>query len=177
MSRLPIGASAIPFELPGIDGRHYSLETFADHQVLGLIFSCNHCPYVQAWEERMIQVQHEYAEHGVALVLINANDPQKYPVDSFEAMQQRAHMFKYPFPYLHDQPQTTARAYGAERTPEVFLFNQARELVYHGAVDDHREPEHVQQHYLRNAIEAVLKHQPPPISETPAVGCTIKWSV
>ena len=116
---LTIGAAAIPFDLPGVDGRQHGLAQFADKPVLVVVFTCNHCPYAQAWEGRLIQLQRDYAERGVAFVAINANDPVKYPGDNFEAMQERARTYEYPYPYLQDQPQTTARAYGAERTPEV----------------------------------------------------------
>jgi peroxiredoxin len=172
---LAIGAAAIPFDLPGVDGRQHSLGQLADKPALVVVFTCNHCPYAQAWEGRLIQLQRDYAERGVAFVAINANDPVKYPGDNFEAMQERARTYEYPYPYLQDQPQTTARAYGAERTPEVFVFDAARRLVYHGAPDDNREAEQVGQHYLRDAIEAALAGQPAPVAETPAVGCTIKW--
>jgi peroxiredoxin len=172
---LAIGAAAIPFDLPGVDGRQHSLAQFADKPVLVVVFTCNHCPYAQAWEGRLIQLQRDYAERGVAFVAVNANDPIKYPGDNFEAMQERARTYEYPYPYLQDQPQTTARAYGAERTPEVFVFDSARRLVYHGAPDDNREADQVGQHYLRDAIEAALASQPAPVAETPPVGCTIKW--
>ena len=176
MAPLQIGAPAIPFELPGVDGRRYSLDQYADQEALVVVFTCNHCPYAQAWEDRLIRLQREYADRGVALVAINANDPVKYPGDNFEAMQERARSREYPFPYLQDLPQTTARAYGATRTPEVFVFDRERKLVYHGAPDDNSEVEQVQRHYLRDAIEAALAGKPTPIAETPPVGCTIKWS-
>ncbi|HET9224847.1 MAG TPA: thioredoxin family protein [Roseiflexaceae bacterium] len=172
---LAIGTKAIPFDLPGVDGRQHSLGQYADKPVLVVVFTCNHCPYAQAWEGRLIQLQRDYADQGVAFVAINANDPVKYPGDNFEAMQERARTYEYPYPYLQDQPQTTARAYGAERTPEVFVFDSARQLVYHGAPDDNREADQVGQHYLRNAIDAALAGQPAAVAETPAVGCTIKW--
>jgi peroxiredoxin len=172
---LAIGAAAIPFNLPGVDGRQHSLDQLADKPVLVVVFTCNHCPYAQAWEGRLIQLQRDYADRGVAFVAINANDPVKYPGDNFEAMQERARTYEYPYPYLQDQPQATARAYGAERTPEAFVFDAARRLVYHGAPDDNREAEQVGQHYLRDAIEAALAGQPAPVAETPPVGCTIKW--
>jgi peroxiredoxin len=172
---LAIGAKAVPFDLPGVDGRQHNLGQYADKPVLVVVFTCNHCPYAQAWEGRLIQLQRDYADRGVAFVAINANDPVKHPGDNFEAMQERARTYEYPYPYLQDQPQTTARAYGAERTPEVFVFDGARQLIYHGAPDDNREAEQVGQHYLRDAIDAALAGQPAGVAETPAVGCTIKW--
>jgi peroxiredoxin len=176
VANLPIGARVIPFDLPGVDGEQHSLDKFADKRALAVVFTCNHCPYAQGWEDRLIQLQRDYADRGVAFIAISANDPVKYPGDNFEAMRERARTHTYPYPYLQDLPQTTARAYGAERTPEVFLFDSARRLVYHGAPDDNVDIDKVQQHYLRDAIEAVLAGRPVPRTETPPVGCTIKWT-
>jgi peroxiredoxin len=175
-SSLPIGASAVPFDLPGVDGRQHSLDEYVGKPALVLVFTCNHCPYAQGWEGRLIQLQRDYAERGVAFVAISANDPVKFPSDNFEAMQERARTYEYPFAYLQDVPQTTARAYGATRTPEVFLFDAGRQLVYHGAPDDNLEVDQVTTHYLRDAIEAALDGKPAPVADTPPVGCTIKWS-
>jgi peroxiredoxin len=176
MATLAIGAEAIPFDLPGVDGSQHSLEQYADKPVLVVVFTCNHCPSAVAWEDRLIQLQRDYADRGVAFVAINANDPVKYPGDNFDAMVERAQTHEYPYPYLQDLPQSTARAYGAQRTPEVFVFDAGRRLVYHGAPDDNREAEQVGRHYLRDAIVAALAGQPAPVAETPAVGCTIKWT-
>ncbi len=166
----------IPFSLPGVDGRTYTESDFAQAKVLAVIFWCNHCPYVLAWEDRVIQLQREYAGRGVRFVLISSNDPEKYPEDSFPRMQERARLKAYPFPYLFDESQEVARRYGATRTPEVFLFDAARTLRYHGAPDDNFEdPQAVRQHYLRDAIEAVLAGRTPPVAQTPPRGCTIKW--
>ena len=175
MATLAIGAPAISFDLPGVDGRQHSLDQYAEKPVLVVVFTCNHCPYAQAWEDRLIQLQRDYAERGVAFVAINANDPVKYPGDNIDAMLERSRTHEYPYPYVQDLSQSTARAYGAERTPEVFAFDNRRRLVYHGAPDDNREAEQVSQHYLRDAIEATLAGRPAPLAETPAVGCTIKW--
>ncbi len=176
MSNLKIGDRALPFALPGVDGKQHTLEEYADRQALVIIFSCNHCPYVRAWEDRMVQIQADYADQGVQLVAINANDVVKYPADSMEAMIERAREKGFNFPYLQDETQAIARAYGAERTPEVFLFDQQRILCYHGAIDDNYDnPAAVQQHYLRDALEAVLNGTSVLISETPPVGCTVKW--
>ncbi len=176
MSNLKIGDKAISFDLPGVDGRRHALADYADKPVLAVIFSCNHCPYVRAWEDRMIQIQADYADKGVQFVAINANDAVKYPSDSFEAMVERAREKGFNFPYLHDESQEIARAYGAQRTPEVFVFDRERRLCYHGAIDDNYEdPGAVRQHYLRAALDAVLAGKPAPVAETPPVGCTIKW--
>ncbi len=166
----------IPFTLPGVDGQTYTETDFAGAKALAVIFWCNHCPYVRAWEDRVIALQREYAERGVRFVLINSNDPQKYPEDDLPRMRQRAQLKAYPFPYLFDESQEVARRYGATRTPEVFLFDAARTLRYHGAPDDNVEdPRAVRQHYLRDAIEAVLAERTPPVVQTPPRGCTIKW--
>ena len=124
----------------------------------------------------MIALGGSYGPRGASFVLINANDPKKYAEDSYEGMVRRARLKKYPFPYLHDEDQSVARAYGATRTPEVFLFDAQGALRYHGRVDDNYEnPEAVQSHDLRNALEAVLSGKSPAIVETAPVGCTIKW--
>ncbi|MGF1504585.1 MAG: thioredoxin family protein [Anaerolineae bacterium] len=171
-----IGDSAIPFNLPNIDGSMVSLEQYADKAGVAVIFSCNHCPYVQAWENRMVAIQADYAERGIQFVAINANDAEKYPADNMEAMQQRAADKAFNFPYLRDDSQEIARAYDAERTPEAFLFDEDRKLVYHGAIDDNYEnPDAVEDHYLRAALDAMLGGEQPGTQMTPPVGCTIKW--
>jgi peroxiredoxin len=173
---LAIDSRVIPFALPGTDEATYRPEDFAGAPVFGVIFHCNHCPYAQAWEGRLIAIQREYATRGVRLVLINANDPAKYPADDFAHMKARAEEKGYPFPYLFDETQEIARAYGATRTPEVFLFDRAGVLRYHGAPDDNYEdPAAVRHQYLRDAIDALLAGTAPAASETKVVGCTIKW--
>ncbi|MCO6449854.1 MAG: thioredoxin family protein [Caldilineales bacterium] len=176
MSNLQIGDSAIQFNLPGVDGRSHALSDYGDKNAVAVIFSCNHCPYVLAWEDRMIAIQQDYAAQGVQLIAIGANDAVKYPTDSFDAMKTHAAEKGLNFPYLRDESQEIATAYGAQRTPEIFLFDQAGELRYHGAIDDnYDDPDGVQQTYLRSALDAVLASQAPAIAETPPVGCTIKW--
>lgn len=176
MSALTIDAKLIPFALRGTDGRAHSADDYGDAAVLGVIFSCNHCPYVQAWEGRLIQIQRDYAGRGVQFVLINSNDPETYPADSFEQMQRRAAEKRYPFPYVFDEIQAVARQYGATRTPEIFLFDRRRVLRYHGAPDDNYEnPTQVHRPYLRDALDALLNDSAPAVTETKPVGCTIKW--
>ena len=176
MSKLKIGDKAIPFELPGVDEKEYALADYADKQVVVVTFSCNHCPYVMAWEDRIIQVQADFADKGVQLIAISANDVQKYPADSFPKMKERAREKGFNFPYLYDESQEVARFYGAERTPEFFVFDRARVLRYHGALDDnYDDPSAVKAQYLRNALESVLAGETPAVPETPPVGCTIKW--
>jgi peroxiredoxin len=170
-----IVATAPTFDLPGVDGRNHTLEEYAETPILVLIQSCNHCPYVLAWEGRINALQHEYASKGVRIVAISSNDAEAYPADSFEKMVEHARDAGYEFDYLYDESQDVLRALGSERTPECFVFDADRRLVYHGAVDDNREEEHVTTHYLRDAIEAALAGEAPPIAETPPVGCTVKW--
>jgi peroxiredoxin len=169
------GTHAPAFDLPGVDGRTYVLDDFADALALVLIQSCNHCPYVMAWEDRMVAIQRDYGERGVRLVAINSNDAEQYPSDSFGAMRERAREKGFNFPYLYDETQEVARALGSERTPEVFLFDRDRRLVYHGAIDDSRDEDAVSQPYLRDVLDALLEGREPPVTETPPVGCTVKW--
>lgn len=172
---LALATEAPPFDLPGVDGRNHSLDDYADAPVLAVVWSCNHCPYVIAWEGRMKALQEEYGDCGFRLVAINSNDADEYPADSFEAMQERAREQGFNFDYLYDPDQSIARAYGAERTPEVFLFDRNRRLVYHGAIDDNRDEDAVGERYLRDAIEALLEDRDPPVSQTPPVGCSVKY--
>ena len=170
-----LGAEAPQFDLPGVDGRKHSLSDYGDAEALVLIQSCNHCPYVQAWEGRMSAIARDYADRGVRVVAVNSNDAERYPADSFEEMRARADARGFAFDYVYDEPQAVASALGAERTPEVFVFDRRRRLVYHGAIDDSRDEETVSRQYLRDALEAVLSSEEPAVTETPAVGCTVKW--
>jgi peroxiredoxin len=172
---ITIGAHAPSFDLPGVDGRNHKLDDYSDADVLALVQSCNHCPYVQAWEGRMIELQDEYGPRGFRLVAISSNNAETHPEDSFDEMRARAQREGFNFDYLYDEDQSVARALGAERTPEVFLFDRNRDLVYHGAIDDSRDERGVSVRYLRDALDAVLEGGEPPIAETPAVGCTVKW--
>jgi peroxiredoxin len=176
MTGIKIGDPSIPFRLPGVDGSMHALEDHTMKRAVVVIFSCNHCPYVQAWEDRMIAIQAEYGPKGVQLLAINPNDENKYPEDGFEAMKARARDRGFNFPYLRDETQEIARAYGAERTPEVFLLDAAGALRYHGLIDDnYDDPAAVAHHHLRDALDALLTDVDPPTRETQPVGCTIKW--
>ncbi len=171
---IALATQAPTFELPGVDGLQHSLDDYADTPALAVVWSCNHCPYVQAWEGRMVSLQREFGDRGFQLVAISSNDAEAYPEDSYQAMKERAAEQGFNFDYLYDEDQSVLNAYGAERTPEVFLFDGDRRLAYHGAIDDSREEEGVTQEYLRDAIEAVLAGDSPTVNETPAVGCTVK---
>ncbi len=176
MANLKLGDAAIAFDLPGVDGKTYALSTLSKgKKAMAVVFMCNHCPYVLAWLDRLIAIARDYAAQGVAFAGINANDPAKYPADSFEQMQEVARERGFPFPYLHDASQEVAHAYGAERTPEIFLFDADLKLCYHGAPDDNYDEPQARVPYLRNALDALLVGRKAPVAETPPVGCTIKW--
>jgi peroxiredoxin len=172
---LTLAEHAPSFSLAGVDGREHSLASYDDADLLVVIQSCNHCPYVLAWEGRMMAIQDEYADRGVRLVAVNSNDANTHPGDSFEAMVAHAAAEGFNFDYLHDADQSLAHALGSERTPEVFLFDRDRRLAYHGAIDDNRDETAVTRHYLRNALDALLGGERISTGETPPVGCTVKW--
>ena len=163
------------FELPGVDGQSHGLDDYADAELLVLVQSCNHCPYVRAWEGRMKVIQADYADRGVRLVAVNSNDAAHYPEDSLDEMRKRAEAQGFNFDYLQDEDQSLVRALGSERTPEVFVFDRERRLRYHGAIDDNRDEHQASQHYLRDALDALLAGEEPPVTQTPPVGCTVKW--
>jgi peroxiredoxin len=172
---LALGSPPPAFRLRGVDGTEHELAEYEDAKILVLVQSCNHCPYVLAWEDRMTAIQDDYAGRGVRLVAVNSNDSSRYPEDSFEKMVEHAASSGYSFDYLHDPEQSVARALGSERTPEVFVFDSGRTLVYHGAIDDSRDETAVTASYLRDALDASLAGGPPPIAVTPASGCSVKW--
>jgi peroxiredoxin len=172
---LPLGSPAPDFSLPGVDGATHSLAGYADVKVLALVQFCNHCPYVLAWEDRLAAITTDYTGRGVRIVAVNSNDADAYPEDSFERMQERAAKKRFPFAYVYDETQELARALGAERTPEVFVFDQERVLRYHGAIDDSREPRSVRTQYLRDALGALLVSKNPPVPASEPVGCSVKY--
>ena len=172
---IKLGTEAPPFELLGVDGADHALDDFRDAKLLALVQYCNHCPYVLAWEDRLMALTRDYAGRDLRIVAVNSNDVARYPEDSFERMQERDRELDFPFDYLFDESQALARALGAEHTPEVFLFDEARRLRYHGAIDDSRDNKAVARRYLHEAIEALLAGAEPPVAETEAVGCSVKW--
>ena len=175
-NKLKINSILPEFDLPGTDGNIYSSKNFADKKIFIVIFSCNHCPYVQAYEQRIIGLQNEFKESGVQVVTISSNDAVKYPEDSFEEMKKRAESKSFNFPYLYDKSQEVAKLFGATHTPQVFLFNSERKLKYEGKIDDNwQEPEQVKSKYLRDAILEVLGGKHVSVPETFSIGCTIKW--
>lgn len=173
---LELGSEAPDFSLPATDGKTYGLASFQDAKALCVVFSCNHCPYVQAYEDRFVALQKDFGARGFQLLAVNANDAAEYPEDNFEAMQQRAKDKHFNFPYLQDESQAVAKAYGAVRTPHVFLFDGQRKLAYVGRIDDSwNAPDKVTRRELAEAVEDLLAGKPVRTPETYAVGCTIKW--
>lgn len=177
MANLRTGDTALDFTLPATDGKAYNLyQSFNNAKAVAVVFTCNHCPYAIAWEDRINAIAHDYATQGVRLFAINANNALTHPADSFENMAKRANEKHFVFPYLHDESQNIARSYGAERTPEFFIFDAAKRLRYHGAPDDNYEDEHAVKHYyVREALNAILAGREPAQPETKPVGCSIKW--
>lgn len=173
---LKIGTKLPEFNLPGVDGKNYSPKNFSDKKVLIIIFTCNHCPYAQAYQDRIIALQKNYSQNGVQVVAINSNDATGYPDDSFEKMKERAREKNFNFPYLRDESQETARAFGAQVTPDCFVFGQDRTLQYRGRVDDNWQNEDkVVSRDLENAVKEVLQDKNPAKQEAQAIGCSIKW--
>ncbi len=172
---LKIGDTMPHFKLPATDGLTVDSSIIRDPIVV-VVFTCNHCPYAQAVEGRLIELARHFDPEGVQFVLINSNDTSKYPDDSFAAMKDRHDEMNYPFPYCLDESQDIARSFGALCTPHCFVFNDARELKYKGRVDDNwQNPALVTEHNLRDAIAALVKGEEPPAHEVNAIGCSIKW--
>ena len=185
MKTLEIGAAAPDFELPGVDGKTYRLADFSDAKVLAVVFTCNHCPTAQAYEDRLIRLHADYKDRGVALVAISPNDPKAVRLDelgytdlndSLEDMEIRAKDKGFRFPYLYDgEKQQTSAAFGVLATPHVFIFDAQRRLRYVGRIDD-SEVGVVKSHDARNAIEASLAGRRVAAETTRVFGCSTKWS-
>jgi peroxiredoxin len=133
---LSLQSQAPDFDLPGVDGKRYSLASFANAKVLVVVFSCNHCPYVIGSEDRMIRFYNDFAKRGVAMIAINSNESKDHPEDSFEKMVERSQEKCFPFPYVRDEDQSVALKYGALRTPHYYVFDENRKLRYTGRMDD-----------------------------------------
>ncbi|MFH0837890.1 MAG: thioredoxin family protein [Patescibacteria group bacterium] len=174
--QLPMGTPVIDFSLPATDGKTYSPSDFSGKKILVIIFMCNHCPYVQAVIDRLIAIQADYAEKGVQLIGINANDAENYPEDSFEAMREWVGERGINFPYFHDESQEVAKVYQAQCTPDIYVFDQNRKLAYHGRIDDNwQEEDKVTKKELRTALDALLAGTSIPEPQHPSMGCSIKW--
>ena len=176
---LPLGTAAPDFSLISVDGQTYSLSSFENSSALLVIFMCNHCPYVIHIADHLAQLANEYQSRGVAVVGISSNDVSNYPQDSPEQMVHEAENRGYTFPYLYDESQEVAKAYRAACTPDFFVFDQDRNLVYRGQLDDSRpkaeSPKPVTGKDLRGALDAVLSGSPVNEEQIPSLGCNIKW--
>jgi peroxiredoxin len=169
-----VGGRAPAFTLPDTEGAEHSLADESSRATT-VVFTCNHCPYALAWQDRINDAARDYAGRGVRFLAINSNDAERYPRDSFEAMQQRMRDEDWPLPYLYDESQEVARAYGAKVTPDVFVLDADGVLRYRGAPDaDYGDPSQGGE-WLRSALDAVLDDRAPEPAETEPVGCSIKW--
>ena len=169
-----LGSVAPYFNLPDTLGKDVSIEDF-DSELLIIVFTCNHCPYAKAVEDRLIKLGKEY-KNDVDFVLISSNDSENYPEDSPKKMAERHTEKGYPFPYLFDETQEVAKAYSAVCTPDIFLYNDDRKLEYRGRIDDNwQNPEQVEREELKMAIEAVLNGKTIDFEQKPSMGCNIKW--
>lgn len=183
---LEIGAPAPDFDLPGVDGKKHGLEDFSEAKILAVVFTCNHCPTAQAYEERIKKLARDYRGKGVALVAISPNDPKAVRLDelgytdlgdSLEEMKLRAKAAKFDFPYLYDgDKQEVSRAFGPRATPHLFIFDEERKLRYSGRIDSTESGRDIKSHDARNALDALLAGKPVAVERTRSFGCSIKWS-
>lgn len=175
-NRPELGTPAPDFSLPATDGNTYALQDFDDADVLVVMFICNHCPYVKAVIDRLVDLGRSWDDDEVAIVAISSNDAERYPDDSFDKMRELAEAREFPFPYLYDESQDVARAYDAACTPDFFVYDEDRGLAYCGRLDDNwKEPDKVEKQDLRDAIEALLNGDRPSEEQPPSMGCSIKW--
>lgn len=169
---LAIGQQALDFKLPDTAGRMHSPD---GKPATVVVFTCNHCPYALAWHDRIMDAARSYSDRGVRFLAINSNDAGRYPRDSFEAMKRRVDDERWTVPYLHDESQEVARAFGAKTTPDVFVLDSDRRLRYRGAPDSDYDDPSQNAAWLRQALDAVLGGGEPERAETRPVGCSIKW--
>jgi peroxiredoxin len=175
---MPLGTPAPDFQLPDVvTGRTVSLKDFADKKALLVMFICRHCPYVVHVREELARLGRDYADKSVGIVAISSNDAEAYPEDAPESLKEMAIQLGFRFPFLYDESQDVARAYDAACTPDFFLFDENRKLVYRGQLDDSRPGNGipVTGRNLRAALEAVLAGQPVNPNQKPSIGCNIKW--
>lgn len=174
--QIPLGSSPHDFSLSGVDGKKYGLASAKESDILVIVFMCNHCPYIQACIERLVRLSNDFQNRGVYFIGINSNDGEQYPEDNFEAMKEFAAEHDIQFPYLHDESQEVARAYNAQCTPDIFVYDKDRKLAYHGRIDDNwKDSDKVTSQDLRNALEALLNGKPVSEDQHPSMGCSIKW--
>lgn len=175
---LGLGEKAVDFDLLGISGERYSLESFSGAKVLVIAFICNHCPYVQAIWGRLNELQSRFGAEGVQLVGINPNTANEdYEEETMEKMKEYAKEYEMNFPYLEDGDQSVAKAYGAVCTPDIYVYDQERKLAYHGRIDDNwKDVSAVTQKEMAEAISTLLKGERPQGVQSPSMGCSIKWT-
>ena len=175
---VPLGTIAYNFKLQGTDDKVYSLDSFADKEVIVIIFMCNHCPYVKAVVKRLIDLQNEFSNRGTQLIGINPNDAKQYPDDSLANMKTVAKEKGLSFPYLVDPNQETAKKYSAVCTPDLYVYGKDRKLLYRGRIDDNWEhPEKVTRRDLKLALGNILTGQAVDSKQVPSMGCSIKWKI
>ncbi len=176
---LKVGDIASDFSLKNVDGSMISLKDYSSSKGIILIFTCNHCPFSKAYEDRIIQINKMYAEKGFPVIAINPNDEVSVPEDSYDNMKIRAKEKGFVFPYIQDATQQIAKTYGATRTPHVYVLKNNSgvfSIAYIGAIDDnHSDAENVKEKYLANAIESLMQNKPASPDFTKAIGCSIKW--
>lgn len=171
-----LGASCPDFSLLSVDGKRYTLNDFSSSKALLVAFICNHCPYVRAIEDRLLELKRSFDHKDLQVVGICSNDSERYPDDSAEALLKRSQEKNYGFPYLVDDEQTVARSFDAVCTPDLFLYDQERKLFYHGQLDDNwQDASKVTQRLLKDAVHAILDGKPPLRDQKPSMGCSIKW--
>ena len=175
---LPLGTEAPDFQLPDvISGKMFAYNELVDNHGLLVMFICNHCPYVKHVQEQLVKLSYDYQDKGIGIVAISSNDVESYPEDSPDAMLEVAKKWQYHFPYLYDETQEVAKAYDAACTPDFYLFNNKKELVYRGQLDDSRpgNEKPVDGKDLRAAMDDLIAGNPISTNQIPSVGCNIKW--
>lgn len=173
---IQIGTPMVTFNLPGVDGQYYSNDSCSNARGVVLVVTCNHCPYAKASWPILIELAQHFRNDGIQFIAINPNDDITYPDDSFDAMKQKALELAIPFPYLRDENQEIAKHLNAVCTPDIYLYDQQQRLYYHGRINDNwKEPQHVQEENLKDAIESLINGNPPPLSQPASMGCSIKW--
>ena len=175
---LAIGAKmpSTDVKMKNVDGSEKTLAEIAQPAGTLVVFTCNHCPYAKAWEKRIVELGNTYMTKGIGVVAVNSNDPKVAAGDSFDGMQVRAKERGMQFPYVVDATSGVARAFGATKTPEAFLFDKDGKLVYHGTIDDNGEDAaKVEKWYLKDALEAVAGGKDVAVKETKSIGCSIKF--
>lgn len=162
-------------KMKNVDGKELSIADVAGKNGTLVVFSCNHCPFAKAWQDRIATIGNAAKAEGVGVIVINSNDPTDFPEDSYSEMQARAKQLGFTFPYVVDATSGVARAFDASRTPEAFLFDKNGKLAYHGAVDDSKDASAVTKNFLQDAVTAVVAGKDVPVKDTKFVGCGIKF--